>query len=57
MQDKPLTKREAAEFYRCSERTIDRYRALGLIKAAKFPGRVLFERAQLEKALGRHMEK
>jgi hypothetical protein len=56
MTDKLLTKKEAAELLRCTERTIDRYRARGIFKGVKFPGRVLFPLKHLMKACGKHME-
>src|SRR4051794_10403100 len=50
------TKREAADFLRCSERTLDRYRGLGLVRAVKLRGKALFREADLETLLKKHLE-
>jgi hypothetical protein len=52
-----LTKREAAHYLRCSERSIDRYRALGLVRAVKLRGRVLFRVEDLGRAVAKGVEK
>ena len=54
---KPLTKREAADYLRATERTLDRYRAEGLIRAVKAKGKVLFPQEQLEGFFKKHIEK
>lgn len=51
-----LTKREAADFLRCSERSVDRYRADGMLRAVKLRGRTLFRLADLETLVRRHVE-
>ena len=52
-----LVKKEAAAYLRCSQRSIDRYRNFGLLKAVKLRGRVLFRLEDLEAVLRRHVEK
>jgi helix-turn-helix protein len=52
-----LVKKEAAAYLRCSQRSIDRYRNLGLVKAVKLRGRVLFRLEDLEAMLRKHVEK
>jgi hypothetical protein len=52
-----LVKKEAAAYLRCSQRSIDRYRNLGLLKAVKLCGKVLFRLDDLEAVLKRHVEK
>jgi Helix-turn-helix domain len=52
-----LVKKEAAAYLRCSQRRIDRYRNLGLVKAVKLRGRVLFRLEDLEAMLRKHVEK
>ena len=54
---KPLTKKEAAEFLRITERTFDRYRALGLIRAVKAKGKVLLPHDELENFMKKNREK
>jgi Helix-turn-helix domain len=46
-----LTKRETAAFFAVSERTIDRWRAEGLLPCFKLHGTVRFDRGKLEKLL------
>ena len=57
MTEQLLSKKEAASYLRCSTRTIDRYRAMGLLRAAKLRGTVLFRPADLEKAVQSSMER
>jgi len=49
-----LTKREAAEYLRISERTLDRYRGLKLINSVKVRNVVRFAQSDLEDFLKRH---
>ena len=49
--DQLLTKTELARFLRVSTRTIDNYRARGLISAIKIGARVLFERDRVMEQL------
>ncbi len=55
--NKVLTKKEAADYLRCCERTLDRYRAEGLIHAVKGRGKVLFRVEELERFLAKNTEK
>lgn len=48
---RPLTKKEAADYLRMTERSIDRYRAAGLIRAVKGRGKVLFRQEELDRYL------
>jgi excisionase family DNA binding protein len=52
-----LTKKEAAQQLRISTRTIDRYRAVGLIRGIKVRQKVLFVKSQLESLLSKHVER
>lgn len=54
---KPLTKKEAADYLRVTERTLDRYRAQGLIKAVKARGKVLFPQEHLDGFFKKYTEK
>jgi excisionase family DNA binding protein len=56
MELRPMTKRETAEFMRCSERTIDRFRSLGILRAVKLRGRVLFRPEDVQKAINKGVE-
>lgn len=50
-----MTKREAAEFFQISERTLDRWRAEGVLKCFKHRGTVRFDRQYLASVLTRKM--
>jgi excisionase family DNA binding protein len=54
--EKPLTKKETAEYLRCSERTLDRYRAVGILRAVKLRGKVLFKQESVMSLLKKHTE-
>ena len=53
---RPLTKREAADYLRVSERTLDRYRTKGLVRAVKGLGKVVFRPQDLEEFLAKSLE-
>lgn len=57
MNEPPLTKKEAAKFLKLSTRTLDRYRAEGLIRAVKGRGKVFFPTEELEGFLKKNLEK
>lgn len=50
------TKQEAANYLKCSTRTIDRLRAQGLLRAVKVRGMVRFREQDLEALLKKHLE-
>lgn len=52
---KPLTKQEAARFFQVSERTLDRWRAEGLIRAFKFGNTVRFDPQHLAAVIDKKM--
>lgn len=54
---KLLTKSEASRFLRCSSRTVDRYRAQGIIRAVKLGGKALFKESDLQAVVNRHIER
>ena len=47
--DRFLTRKEAAEKYRCHETTIYRWRKLGMIRAFAIGGKVLYRQSDLDK--------
>lgn len=53
---KLLTKKEAAEYLRVSERTIDRFRSAKLIRAVKVRGVVRLHLEGLDALLQEHVE-
>lgn len=57
MIERPLTKKEAAEFLRVGERTIDRYRSEGILRAVKGRGKVVFQQEELQRFLNNNMER
>jgi excisionase family DNA binding protein len=54
---RPMTKSETAEYLRVTERTLDRYRATGLIRAVKMRGKVVFCQEEVEAVLKKNVEK
>lgn len=52
-----LTKQEAAKFLRVSTRTIDRFRALGKLRAVKVGAKALFRESDLQTVVNKHTER
>ena len=46
-----VTRKEAAEMYRCHETTIWRWRKMGIIKAYGVGGKVYYKKSELENVL------
>ena len=50
-KDELLTRKQAAQMFRCNESTIWRWRKMGIIKAYGVGGKVYYKQSELEQVL------